>query len=296
MGEESTDIFCNSSRVELRAETSVNMALWGNKNDDDPDGPVSQNGDSSSHVVLPRASEADERTRLLPPPSQGYLSPDDPAVSPYNLWSVRFLRYFTVLFAIITFLWWVLLLVSIFVSPPGIHSRGSGFFDFSYTTLTLGLLILNLLFFSSPSKAAQVSCLIVAVVLLVDSILVVSVPRLRVEEGWVGIASVLWALLIAVWTVTTDRIVAWGKREEEERFGGMDLRLRFHRLPRNYGRSSCPTHSNSHPSLSRCLSSRTWWKILRRWRQVSNPYFLRGQHKQHQCFWKEDPNSSFRGW
>lgn len=57
------------------------MALWGNKNDDDPDRPVSQNGDSSSHVVLPRASEADERTRLLPPPSQGYLSPDDPAVS-----------------------------------------------------------------------------------------------------------------------------------------------------------------------------------------------------------------------
>jgi len=218
--EESTDIFCNSSRVELRAETSVNMALWGNKNDDDPDRPVSQNGDSSSHVVLPRASEADERTRLLPPPSQGYLSPDDPAVSPYNLWSVRFLRYFTVLFAIITFLWWVLLLVSIFVSPPGMHSRGSGFFDFSYTTLTLGLLILNLLFFSSPSKAAQVSCLIVAVVLLVDSILVVSVPRLRVEEGWVGIASVLWALLIAVWTVTTDRIVAWGKREEEERLTG----------------------------------------------------------------------------
>lgn len=57
------------------------MALWGNKNDDDPDRPVSQNGDSSSHVVQPRASEADERTRLLPPPSQGYLSPDDPAVS-----------------------------------------------------------------------------------------------------------------------------------------------------------------------------------------------------------------------
>ena len=54
-------------------------------------------------------------------------------VSPYNLWSVRALRYFSVLFAIVTFLWWVLLLVSIFVSPPMMHSRGSGFFDFSYT-------------------------------------------------------------------------------------------------------------------------------------------------------------------
>lgn len=141
-------------------------------------------------------------------------------MSPYNLWSVRFLRYFTVLFAIVTFLWWVLLLVSIFVSPPGMHSRGSGFFDFSYTTLTLGLLLLGLVSFSTPSKAAQVSSLIVAVVLLFDMILILAVPRLRAEEGWVGIASVVWAVLIAIWTVLIDRVVAWGKREEEERLTG----------------------------------------------------------------------------
>merc|ERR1712225_81371 len=184
-------IFCNSSRVELRAETSVNMALWGNKNDDDPDRPVSQNGDSSSHVVLPRASEADERTRLLPPPSQGYLSPDDPAVSPYNLWTVRFLRYLTVLFLVVTFLWWVLLLVSIFVSPPKMHSRGSGFFDFSYTTLTTGNLLVALLFFANPSRGMRVLTYVIAFFLLVDMILILAVGRLRQEEGWVGIASVV---------------------------------------------------------------------------------------------------------
>ena len=51
-------------------------------------------------------------------------------------------------------------------------------------------------------------------------ILIVAVPRLRIEEGWVGIASVVWALLISIWTVFTDRIVAWGKQEEEERLTG----------------------------------------------------------------------------
>ena len=51
-------------------------------------------------------------------------------------------------------------------------------------------------------------------------ILIVAVPRLRVEEGWVGIASVVWALLISVWAIFTDRIVAWGKEEEEERLTG----------------------------------------------------------------------------
>ena len=141
-------------------------------------------------------------------------------VSPYNLWSVRALRYFSVLFAIISFLWWVLLLVSIFVSPPMMHSRGSGFFDFSYTTLTLGNLLVAILFFSTPSKAMQVGSLIVAGFLLIDMIIIVAVPRLRVEEGWVGIASVVWATLIALYNVLTDRVVAWGKKEEEERLTG----------------------------------------------------------------------------
>lgn len=130
------------------------------------------------------------------------------------------MRNFTVLFTFITFLWWTLLLVSIFISPPGMSSRGSGFFDFSYATATLGLLLIVLLFFASPSKAAQVTSLIIAVILLIDMILIVTVPRLRVEEGWVGIASVVWATLISVWTVFTDRFVAWGKREEEERLTG----------------------------------------------------------------------------
>lgn len=120
----------------------------------------------------------------------------------------------------LTFLWWVLLLVSIFVSPPGMHSRGSGFTDFCYASLTLANLIIILLFFSSPSKAAQVTCLLTSILLLVDMILILAVPRLRVEEGWVGIASVVWAVLIGIWVVITDRMVAWGKEEEEERLTG----------------------------------------------------------------------------
>ena len=120
----------------------------------------------------------------------------------------------------ITFFWWVLLLVSIFVSPPGMHSRGSGFFDFSYTSLSLANLIVVLLFFSTPSKAAQITVLVTSVLLLFDMIMILAVPRLRVEEGWVGIASVVWALLIGIWVVITDRVVEYGKEEEEERLTG----------------------------------------------------------------------------
>ena len=100
------------------------------------------------------------------------------------------------------------------------HSRGSGFFDVSYTTVTLGNLLVAILFFSIPSKALELTNLLVAVLLLVDMIIIVSVPQLRTEEGWVGIASVVWATTMAGYSVMTDRIVAWGKQEEEERLTG----------------------------------------------------------------------------
>lgn len=100
------------------------------------------------------------------------------------------------------------------------HSRGSGFFDFSYTTLTVGNLLIAILFFSTPSKAMEIGSLIVAGFLVIDMIIILSVARLRAEEGWVGIASVIWATLIALYNVLTDRVVAWGKKEEEERLTG----------------------------------------------------------------------------
>ena len=100
------------------------------------------------------------------------------------------------------------------------HSRGSGFFDFSYTTLTVGNLLIALLFFSTPSKAMRILGLVVAFFLLVDTVIILAVPRLRVEEGWVGIASTAWATLISLYNVMQDRVVTWGKAEEEERLTG----------------------------------------------------------------------------
>ena len=60
------------------------VSLWGSKNgeerhDEDEDPRASSSGSDRQ----PRQSEANERTRLLPPQQHGdgYLSPDDPAVS-----------------------------------------------------------------------------------------------------------------------------------------------------------------------------------------------------------------------
>lgn len=91
------------------------------------------------------------------------LAPDDPAVTPFNLWSVRILRYLTVLFAIVTAIWWLILLISTFATPPGFHTRGSGFFAFSFSSLTLSTTLFTLAFFGVPSKAVRILAVIMAV-------------------------------------------------------------------------------------------------------------------------------------
>lgn len=169
------------------------------------------------------AQPPNEHTRLLPNRLDSditYLSPDDPAVTPYNLFTVRFTRYLSIFFTFITFLWWVLLLVSLFITPPGLSTRGSGFFGFGYATIALTTLIVLLLFFAAPSKAARILAVVMAVLLVIDMILILAVPKIRHEEAWTGIASEIWALLMAIWTLIADRTVQWGKAEEEERLTG----------------------------------------------------------------------------
>ena len=58
------------------------VSMWGSKKDDDAEQEPSHDGESSQHgQQAPRHSEeANERTQLLPPNREGYLSPDDPAV------------------------------------------------------------------------------------------------------------------------------------------------------------------------------------------------------------------------
>ena len=102
------------------------------------------------------------------------------------------------------------------------HSRGSGFFDVSYSLITIGNLLVGLLFFSTPSTPMGILSMVVSLFLLVDVIIIVAVSRIRAEEGWVGIASVIWAALMGLYIALTNKTVSWGKKEEEERLTGRE--------------------------------------------------------------------------
>ncbi|KAJ8111265.1 hypothetical protein ONZ43_g5662 [Nemania bipapillata] len=191
-------------------------SIWGGSREEQNDGSSDQASARNSTHTERDSAPPNEHTRLLPNRVEGtnYLSPDDPAVSPYNLRSIRFTRYLTIFFTFVAFAWWTILLVSIFVTPPGFHIRGSGFFPFSYASVALANLLFTLIFFAVPAKAVRVASLIVGGLLFLDAIFLISIEKTRYEEGWVG------AFLTVIWTLVTDRLVEWGKYEEEERLTG----------------------------------------------------------------------------
>jgi hypothetical protein len=190
------------------------MKLWGSTQNDGRNGGSATDGERAP----------DEHTRLLPNRLDSdvptYLSPDDPAVSPYNLFTVRLIRYITIFLTIVSFLWWTAQLVSTFVTPPGFHARGGGFFGFSYASVALVVLIVSLAFFSAPSKSSRILTFVMIVLLMVHMITILAVESTRHEEAWVGVASVVWALLMAIWVLVAGYTVQWGKTEEEERLTG----------------------------------------------------------------------------
>lgn len=195
------------------------MKFWGSSQ-----GQRNGGGSAPANSRDPESGLPDEHTRLLPNRLNSdvplRLSPDDPAVSPYNLWTVRVVRYITIILTLATFLWWVAQLLAIFVTPPGFHTRGGGFFGFSYASLALATLLVSLAFFSAPSKSARILSIVMGVLLLAHMIIILAVQKTRHEEVWVGVASVIWALLMTIWALVANYTVQWGKTEEEERLTG----------------------------------------------------------------------------
>jgi len=171
-------------------------------NKNGPEDPVPPHGED-------RLDMPDEHTRLLPNriESTPYLSADDPAVSPYNLFTVRVVRFATVILTCATFAFWVLLLVSTFITPPGLHIRGSPFFAFGYASIAFMTLLVELVFFAVPSRSARLLTVVSAVLLLANTIIILAVTKTRHEELWVGLAAAIWATLMAVWAVAADSTV-----------------------------------------------------------------------------------------
>lgn len=158
--------------------------------------------------------QAQLQSRYRPTPEE------EESITPYNFKSVRVLRYFTIFFTCLTSIWVILLLISLFATPPGMAARGSGFVELVFALCTFLILLIEVLFYAVPSGfSVAVSCVLV-ILLLVDSILAAALNSLRYDLGWVGIATIFWTALMSVWVVFCGRMVEASRELEEERVRG----------------------------------------------------------------------------
>ncbi|KAI5284182.1 hypothetical protein KEM52_003027 [Ascosphaera acerosa] len=143
-------------------------------------------------------------------------------VSPYNLRSMRVLHGLTGLLLLATTAWYLLLLVSLFVTLPGMSSRGSGFFPLAWAAHAIATVLVGFVFFAVPSAPLAVCSAAAAFFLLLNALLLLCTPRIRLEEGWAGMASVGAALALAAYLLLQTRSVGRRVRREERRLTGRE--------------------------------------------------------------------------
>jgi pimeloyl-ACP methyl ester carboxylesterase len=100
-------------------------------------------------------------------------------------------------------------------------------------------LLVLLTFYSTPAKSERVLLGSIFFFLSVDTITILAAYPIRHDESWIGIAAVLWALLVTAWAIMCDRVVEYGKHEVQERLTGCrETRRSFRQLCSIFGCST----------------------------------------------------------
>ncbi|ODV96037.1 hypothetical protein PACTADRAFT_2339 [Pachysolen tannophilus NRRL Y-2460] len=148
------------------------------------------------------------------------LSPDDPGVTPLNVRNVRMSKLILSFSSSISFIWFVLLIVSDFVSIPGFNNHGRSFLEINLMILSLCSNLVSQLFFTIPSEVDRIVGYTAAGLIGFDLLLVLVVPGLRYDQYMVGIITFIWTLFSCIFGCFADYLVEKGKIHEEIRLTG----------------------------------------------------------------------------
>ncbi|CCH41792.1 putative membrane protein [Wickerhamomyces ciferrii] len=149
---------------------------------------------------------------------QPLLSPDDPGVSPLNVSNVKIAKLLLNTFSFLSTIWFILLLLSDFVSIPGLNNKGRSFLEINFVLVSLYSTLTTLAFFKIPSKLERLLGYITAGV--IGFVIILLLLFQREQMGKVGTLSALWAFLTIIFTSISEYLVEQGKIHEEIRLTG----------------------------------------------------------------------------
>lgn len=177
-----------------------------------PNQPKSKSGRNISRPV-------NESDPLLPNRTT-YLDPDDPQVSPLNLKRIRLLRQLLVLIMLFNLALFLVVLVSQFISVPGLGSQEALFLELDWIIICLFTGGVTIWCFAVPSYYERVLGYVSCVLVVLDAIVVLAVPFLRRLFGVFGILLVLWTAANIAFNCFADYWVEKGKAAQEIKYTG----------------------------------------------------------------------------
>lgn len=154
--------------------------------------------------------------------AHNHLSPDDPLVSPMNLYKVRALKVASiVVFGVNVFLFFCFLF-SDFVAIPGLDSRGKSFLELDLLLLCAVSNLLTLWCFSVPAYYERIIGYVISSLIGLDFIVIFTIPYMRDQFGGIGTFVILWTLATFIFNSLVDYWVEQGKIYQEIKYTGRE--------------------------------------------------------------------------
>lgn len=149
-----------------------------------------------------------------------YLSPDDPQVSPLNIYKVRLIRVALIGTLFCNVLFFLVFLLSDFMTIPGIHTRGKSFLELDLSLLNVLVNGITLWYLNVPSLLDRRIGYVSSFLLGIDLIVMFLVPNMREQFGFPGTFLFTWTFLNFLLTSLAIHVVENGKVYQEIRYTG----------------------------------------------------------------------------
>lgn len=149
-----------------------------------------------------------------------YVDPDDPIVSPLNLYKIQLLRYGLILVLLFNALLFLGFFVTDFVAIPGFNNRGKSFLELDLVILNILTDVLTLWCFIVPAYYERLLGYLSLGLVVIDFIVVFTVPYLRDQEGLIGNFLFLWTILNIIINCFADYWVEQSKKHQEIKYTG----------------------------------------------------------------------------
>lgn len=178
---------------------------------------VSESSESVEPIVPVKRVPAHELQPLL----QGeLLDPDDPIVSPLNLYNVRLIRLGVIFLIFVNSILFLGFLISDFIAIPGLNNRNKSFLELDLAFISLLTNVVTLWWFIVPAYYERILGYISVGLVVLDFIVVFSVAKTRDQSGLLGNFLLIWTALNILINCYVDYYVEKSKTSQEIKYTG----------------------------------------------------------------------------